>query len=313
MRRAESRSGGRQRRTPHGSGTSGRRGAVLVLPVATALVAALSSPLHPAAAATGVNLVGTFHITDGACSAGATQAPTGSYFQMLAGKSFSGPFVSNGSAADASGPCANKTATPMLAGSDGGLKTGSFQPNPSPAFDSSGNALVGLIIKPVTWFGTKFSLSTQATDPQTGTAVPAPTIVDTGNALSGNVAAVDAAWNGSFFNMGAPKPDGSHLGETTMLSGSIDCQGAFTMSWASTVVGGAFNNFTGSWHLTGTFQPQTGTVADALGCSSSSSSTAAVTAPSADGGGGFPVLPVGIAVIVVLAIGGGVALKARAR
>jgi len=212
------------------------------------------------------NLVGLFRITDGKCSASQTEAPSGSYFGMLASKSFSGPFVSNGSSADASGPCANKNYTPMLAGSDGGLRTGDFQPSPTPGFDAQGNALASRVIKPAVWFGTAFSLSTQASDLQTRTSVQPPSITGTDGKLSGNVAAVDATWNNAYFNQGAPKPDGSLPGITTALSGTINCDGTYTMTWASTIVGGAFNNFTGTWHLSGTFVPATGSVAQALGC-----------------------------------------------
>jgi hypothetical protein len=257
----------------------------------------------PAVAQQGRELTGLFRITDGKCSANQTEPPSGSYFGMLAGKSLSGPFVSNGSSADASGPCPNKNYTPMLAGTDGGLETGGYQPNPNPAFDTSGNALASRVIKPVTWFGTAFSLSTQATDPQTNAKVTIPSITDTGGKLSGNVSAVDAAWNTAFFNQGVPKPDGTTPGTTTPLSGTIGCDGKYSMVWASTIVGGAFNNFTGSWHLSGTFQPASGTVADALGC--------AAPAAASSTSGGFPVVPVVIAIVVVVLAGGGLAVRAR--
>ncbi|MBV8528741.1 MAG: hypothetical protein JOZ75_10525 [Candidatus Dormibacteraeota bacterium] len=213
------------------------------------------------------NLVGLFRLTDGKCSTSQTEPPTGSYFAMLSGKSLAGPFVANGTAADASGAkCPNQSSTPLLAGSDGGLKTGNYQPNPTSAFDSSGNGLAGLIAKPASFFGTDFALSTNATDPQSTTSVATPKIMDTGGKLSGDLSALNVAWNTGYYNQGAPKPDGTYPGVTTALSGTIACDGGFTMIWASTIVGGAFNNFTGSWHFTGTFVPASGSLSQALGC-----------------------------------------------
>jgi hypothetical protein len=273
---------------------------------ALATAAVLAGGSH-AAADQGRQLTGLFRITDGRCSASQTEPPSGSYFGMLAGKSLSGPFVANGSSADASGPCANKNYTPMVAGADGGLRTGAYQPNPDPAFDAAGNAQVSRIIKPVTWFGTAFGLSTQATDPQTGTKVPAPSITDTGGKLSGNLSAVDAAWNASYFNQGAPKPDGTLPGSTASLTGTIGCDGKYSMTWATTVIGGAFNNFTGAWHLTGTFEPSSGTVAEALGCAAPAAAGSGST-----GGGGFPAVAVVIAITaVVVVVGGGLTMRAR--
>lgn len=284
-----------------------RAGTILVL------VGALmgSVMLLPAAAAGPGALVGTFAISDGRCSPQQTEAPTGSYFAMLTGASLAGPFVANGSSADASGPCANKNYTPLLAGTDGGLKTGAYQPNPSPPFDGKGNALGALIIRPVSFFGTSFALSTQPVDPQTKLGVTAPQIIDTGGQLSGDLRAIDVAYSNEYFNQGAPKPDGSLPALTRRMQGTIACDGTYSLTWSSTIVGGPFNKFTGSWHLTGTFRPANGTVADALGCSTP---VAAASGSGGGGGGGFPVVPAILGVLVVaILIGGGVALRGRAR
>jgi hypothetical protein len=63
------------------------------------------------------------------------------------------------------------------------------------------------------------------------------------------------AWNGQQFSQGSPKPDGSRPGITSDPKGSYAAKtGKYTLEWASQVVGGPFNGFTGSWHLEGTFK-----------------------------------------------------------
>lgn len=177
----------------------------------------------------------------------------------------------NGFVKNPTGGCANSDYSPLTAGTDGGLVTGAYQPGPSPAFDSKGNALAEKIIHPVTFFGTAFSVVTAPVDAQTGQRVPPVSITDTGGRLTANLEAFDVAYNNSYYNQGSPKPGGSYPGTTTHASGMIACSGAFTLSWRSLIVGGAFNNFTGQWTLVGTFQPASGSVAAALGgCSGAS-------------------------------------------
>lgn len=200
-------------------------------------------------------LVGTFKVAAGACTS-TTAQPSGSYMQMLGQ---GGAVVSN-----SFGGCSNPDYTPLRPGSKG-LVTGSYQPNPSPAFKGQ-NAVAAEISQPTNFFGSDFAVATQSTDPQTGKAVPAPSITSTGGRLSGNLSAVDVAYNGSYFNQGSPKPGGSYPGSTKPVSGSISCDGTFTVEWQSLIVGGSFNNFTGVWHLTGQFVPASGTLASALGC-----------------------------------------------
>jgi hypothetical protein len=197
-------------------------------------------------------LTGVFNITAGRCSdAGVT---TGSFFRMVQpkGKTSTGPFVKNGDS-----PCGDKTFTPLSPGSDGGLVTGSYQPHPNPPFDGSGNGSAKALSKPQKWFAVAFSLATNPTDPQTKKKVEAPTIEYSGGKLSGDLRALAAAWNGQHFNQGAPKPDGTSPGNTTAPSGTYDAETkAFTLTWASQIVGGPFNNFTGVWHLQGRFEPR---------------------------------------------------------
>jgi hypothetical protein len=165
-----------------------------------------------------------------------------------------GPYVSNNDST-----CSDKTYTPLAPGTDGGLVTGSYQAEPDPAFDGSGNSLAGRITKPALFYGVAFSTSTNATDPQTTTHVSTPSISAASGKLSGDLRAFAASWNRQEFNQGAPKPDGSSPGNTAAPSGTYNsATGAFTLDWASQIQGGPFNNFTGQWHFEGTFTPTQG-------------------------------------------------------
>lgn len=215
------------------------------------LVTACGSSSHKAAGSAGVALVGTFRLTAGTCS-GAT--PTGSYFRMVdpGGTVAHGKYFSNPDST-----CPDKSFTVQIPGTDQGFITGTYQPSAGKAFDAAGNALAARITRPGSFTAIKFGISTNSTDPQTHKAVPAPSIVDTDGKLSGQITAWSAAWNNLYFNQGSPKPDGSRPGLTTPLTGSYDqTTHAFVLTWASQVVGGPFNGFTGYWHLQGTFVPK---------------------------------------------------------
>jgi hypothetical protein len=195
-------------------------------------------------------LVGTFGIDAASCTAAG--APTGSYFRMVksGGNLDAGPFVDN---ADSS--CTDKSYTALAPGTDGGLVTGSYQEQPDPPFDAAGKATAGKIVTPTAFFGAPFAVSTNPTDPASKTKVATPVVSVADGKLTGNVGAVSVAWNGQQFNQGAPKPDGSKPGSTTDLSGTYDAKtGAYTIEWASQIVGGPFDGFTGVWHLEGTFE-----------------------------------------------------------
>lgn len=199
----------------------------------------------------GTPLVGTFGLDPGDCD-----GPAGTYFRMAqpAGTPEAGPFVQNNDS-----PCDDTTITPLRPGSDGGLVTGSYQPHPTPAFD--GNAgLASRITEPEPFFGTDFAVATNSTDPQTGTDVVAPSISADGSGnLSGDLRAFAAAWQTQHFNQGSPKPDGSTGTGTNAVTGTYDADtGRFVIQWSSRIQGGAFNNFTGVWHLEGVFRPADG-------------------------------------------------------
>ncbi|HEY3238202.1 MAG TPA: hypothetical protein VGL92_01465, partial [Acidimicrobiia bacterium] len=145
-------------------------------------------------------------------------------------------------------------------GKDGGLSTVAFQPQPEPPFTSEGGSQQGAndkITMPKEFFGSKYATATNPTDPQTNLPTVLPKIVlDSGGKLSGDMRAFAAAYQGQHFNQGAPKPDGSTPGATTLLSGTYDvATKKFTMEWTSTIVGGPFDNFTGKWHFEGVFEP----------------------------------------------------------
>jgi hypothetical protein len=214
-----------------------------------ALLAAIGTQLGAAAPAGAADeLIGTFRVTPGSCSGGAS----GSYFRMiLPTGTTKGPWVDN-----ADSTCGDHTYTLLSPGTDGGLVTGSHQPAPAPGFDANGNSLAVKVIRPVRFFGVSFSASSNPTDLQTQASVPAPTLRADGGALSGDLRSFAATWNDQAFNQGAPKPDGSRPGNTAAPSGTYDAAtGKYTLTWTSQIVGGPFDKFTGLWHLEGTFVP----------------------------------------------------------
>jgi hypothetical protein len=217
---------------------------------AVALVLVTVFAARPATAATGTNLVGTFALTAGACPSGKA---TGTYFRMVqpSGTVADGPFVSNSDST-----CSDKTYTLLSPGSDGGVITGSYQATPTPAFDGQGNSLANRIAVPAVFFGVRFGLSTDPTDRQTHAQVaPLSVQADSAGKLTADLRAWEATWNRQDFNQGSPKPDGSMPKLTTAPHGTYDATtGAFVLEWTSTIAGGPFNDFTGSWHLAGTFR-----------------------------------------------------------
>jgi hypothetical protein len=231
-------------------------------------------------------LVGTFRIAAGTCSRGPV---SGSTFRMVVPSGGpGGPYVSNNDST-----CGDHTYTLLAPGSDGGLVAGSYQPEPSPAFDGSGNSLAARITQPTRFYGIAFSTSTNAVDPQTGVHVGSPSVDVQNGKLTGDLRAFAASWNRQQFNQGAPKPDGSKPGNTATPTGTYNAAtGAFTIDWASQIQGGPFNNFTGYWHLVGTFVAARGgsatTVAPAQpapGAPSAPASPIGGTASGTDGNG----------------------------
>src|SRR3954447_23343432 len=194
-------------------------------------------------------LVGLFRFTPGAYANGVA---SGSYIRLVlaGGTREKGPFFPN--------PSSKATTYTLLnPGTDGGLRTGAYQPAPSPPFSGAGDALANRIIAPQRFALINYSAQTSPKDPQTGADVPAPSIsVSPDGKLSGNLSAFAAQWNKQNFNVGSPKPDGSLPGLTTPVTGTYNSETkAYTLEWTSQIVGGAFNNFSASWHFEGTFEP----------------------------------------------------------
>jgi hypothetical protein len=212
-----------------------------------------AGPGAPVAPAQGTPLVGLFRLDAGAQSA--SGAISGTYFQMLGGASEEP--VSNGNST-----ALDKNYTLLRPGTDGGPRTDVYQPAPSPAFDGTvdgrptGNALASRIVQPQSFLNVNFSITTEATDAQTGQADPLLRIAVQDGKLTGQTTAWVAQWNGLSFNQGSPKPDGTAPGHTEPVTGTYDAaSGHFVLQWKSLIVGGPFDGFTGSWHLEGTFVP----------------------------------------------------------
>ena len=201
------------------------------LVLALAVLAACSSGSAKSSSSTSSNeLKGLFKIATGTCD---TATPTGSFFRMVqpGGSAASGPYVSNPDST-----CTDKSVTPLNAGSDGGLKTGSFQT---------------AVIQPQMFFAVPFEVSTNEKDPQTGASVKAPSITRAGTVLQGDLSAISVSWNQQQFNQGAPKPGAGGDGP----KGTYDeAAHTYTLEWTSRIEGGPFNGFTGMWHLEGTFE-----------------------------------------------------------
>lgn len=223
-------------------------------------------------------LVGLFRLTPGKVVDGKV---TGTSFKMvqIGGTAAKGPFMKN-----ADSPADGGETTLLAPGSSGGLRTAGYQTQPDPAFAKDGDSQAAAITKPTDFFGVKFSISTNAVDPQTKTAVAPPTVTLKDGKLEADLSSWAASWNNQDFNQGAPKPvsstdakapgeqkaekvwdwvSGTYLEAAPAASvngkkatGTYDEKTrTFTLDWTSLIQGGPFNSFTGSWHLEGTFEP----------------------------------------------------------
>lgn len=249
--------------------------------LAAAALAAAGAAVPTTSALAATPLRGTFALQAGAC---AGSAASGSYFRMILHSGGpNGPFLDNSSSA-----CSNQSYTLLAPGTDGGLVTGGYQPQPSPVFDSNGNGRAERITRPTRFYGVDFATSTNQVDPQTKRDVPAPVVTASGSSLTADLRAFTVSWNSQQFNQGSPKPDGSLPGNTRRATGTYDARtGAFTLQWTSQIQGGPFDGFTGLWHLTGRFTPAGETVvvptasARATSRATAPSGTARTTAPRA--------------------------------
>ncbi len=243
----------------------------------TGLVGSLS-PAGATNSSSGRQLVGLFRLTPGSAVGNHL---SGTWFRMLQPDATvaNGPFMKNTNSAADGG-----LATLLSPGTAGGFRTGAYQSQPNPAFDSGGNSLASAITAPTEFFNVKFSISTNKIDPQTKTAC-APPIVELKNGkLTADLSSWAASWNKQNFNQGAPKPIrstgakspgqqqaqaawnyvsqrwlGSAAKSTVTGSSATGTYhprtGAFELQWTSLIVGGPFSGFTGLWHLAGVFTP----------------------------------------------------------
>jgi len=218
-----------------------RRTATGLLGLCIATVATVALVGAPSQAASSRSLDGTFKLAPGKFSGGKAG---GTYFRMIypGGKKY---FPNPDSAAS------DKTYILGTPGKDGGLATGRFQPHPDPAFDAKGNARANKIIKPGSFTGIRFSVATLKTDPQTKKTVAVTSATVNGRRITLRVPGFTAEWNKQFFNQGAPKADGSG----SVATGAYNAKTKhFVVTWTAKVTGGAFDNFSGFWHLEGTFK-----------------------------------------------------------
>jgi hypothetical protein len=222
---------------------------VVLIAAAAALVGAGS------ALAAKQPLVGTFLVQPGKSVAGKSGVEvTGSYFRMVypGGSPTKGPFFLN-----TNSKSLDKSYTLFVPGIDGGLRTGSYQPMPSPPFAPNGFSLANRIVQPLPFAGINFSLSTGPVDLQGGQKVGPPEIFASGTKLTGDLRGFTASWNSIYFNQGSPKPEGKLIGSTRPVTGTYDPKTKhYSINWVSLIVGGPFNDFAGNWHFEGTFKPK---------------------------------------------------------
>lgn len=253
--------------------------AVAALALAGGALAGCGSSSHSTSAAgSGKQLVGLFKLTPGSAKG---DKVTGTWFRMIqvGGTPAKGPYMVN-----ADSPADGGTVTLLTPGSSGGLRTGGYQTQPKQAFAPDGASRAEAIIRPVKFFGVKFSISTNEVDPQTKAKVAPPAVVDDHGKLTADLSSWAASWNNQNFNQGAPKPvpntsakaPGQKDAQRTWdwvagkwldaapaptmtgktATGTYDEKtGHFTLDWTSLIVGGPFNRFTGEWHLEGVFKP----------------------------------------------------------
>ncbi|HEY0225647.1 MAG TPA: hypothetical protein VGC05_04455 [Mycobacterium sp.] len=231
-----------------------RRRALVTGTAVLALAAGVLSAAPALASAKTTNLHGTLQLAPGkyVSAKGKVKAGyAGSYFRMILPGGLDQYFTNANSKAN------DKTYTLFVPGKQGGLVLGKYQPPPTPAFSSSGDALASSIVKPEEFAGVYFSISTAPVDAQGGQHDPTPSLELHGTStLTGNFDAWTAGWNSIYFNQGSPKPGGAFPGFTKPVTGTYNAKThAFTIVWYSQIIGGPFNDFTGYWHLQGTLKP----------------------------------------------------------
>ncbi|MBV9871403.1 MAG: hypothetical protein JO214_12365 [Frankiaceae bacterium] len=213
-------------------------------------VAALAGCGGSAKAAAPTKLAGQFGITPGHCTTPRAK-PTGSYFVAISAAA--GHALQN-----RAGGCANPSYTPLAAGTDGGLITGEFQPQPAKVFDANRNSRAVRLFAPVRFGHYRLGFATSARDeqhaPAGAPAYPPPAAIVTGDTLSVDLRSLVLTYAGrsnsscraSFgvgcFNLGSKNATGTYDATTHR----------YVIDWFS---GAAFtpNGDSMEFHLEGTF------------------------------------------------------------
>lgn len=203
-------------------------------------------------------LEGVFSVDPGMC--GNFGPESGSWFRMIepGGNQLQGPFVTNFDSM-----CPDQ-AYSLLSPGTIGLRTGTFQEHPRPAFDAATNGLANEIIGPTRFYSVNFALSTESISPLTAKSLPRPRFIAVNESgkedatdwtLKGTLESLFIAWNGEYIEQGGPHPEGFE-GATTSPRGSINMEtGRYNLNWQSQVSSGPFEGYIGEWHLEGIFSP----------------------------------------------------------
>ena len=194
-------------------------------------------------------MIGLFRFKPGAY---ANSKVSGSYIRLVlaGGTRENGPFFPN--------PSSRATTYTLLnPGTDGGLRTGGYQPAPTPAFNATGDALANRIIAPQRFAFIQYSAQTSPIDPQTGAtcrrrrSACRPTASSAASCRPSRRSGTSRTSTSGRRSRTARSP-----GLTSPVSGTYNAETkAFTLEWTSQIVGGAFNNFSAAWHFEGTFEP----------------------------------------------------------
>lgn len=140
----------------------------------------------------------------------------------------------------------------LVSGTDGGLISGAYQPDPPPTVHVGDLTGARSLIDPdvFLFFGFPTFVSTNEIDPVDGiTRYPVPVIFDHGDGtITADLSSWDCQWGVVHFNQGAPKSSAGNPAP----SGTYEAQtGAYSLSWKSFVTEGAFKGSTGEWTLVG--------------------------------------------------------------
>jgi hypothetical protein len=152
---------------------------VIAIAVAVAALGTAAGCGGSAKAAAPTHLNGLFRIAPGRC-AGGHGKPSGSYLIVISA-------ARSRAVRNPRNRCANHVYTLLRPGTEGGLTTGRFQPEPSPAFDARRNSTATHLIAPVAFGPYLLGFATNSRDeqdaPSGAPAYPAPSAIDENGTL----------------------------------------------------------------------------------------------------------------------------------